>query len=278
MPVQRAVLQKVRRVHETARRRLVQGARQVDNLPLVGVAQHALTLELCHPVVELRQLGLVDPRREHPGLSRRAGESIQLPDGLAHLSRAGIADAPSVTAEELLSVHLAGRRDADGAVKLAGFQQYLLNEGDTLEHVNLTVGRVRKLFDACGFVFWKDLAVDGAGMLLMTQLGAMRQRGKRPLGSKTINYYLRAVKSFCNWFVTVAERAPMNPLAKLKRVRVTEAEAKVTRDLDPDELAWVVYAAEAATSPRFGMGGDERALLYRFAYETGIRPGQIAPC
>jgi len=159
-------------------------------------------------------------------------------------------------------------------VTLPGYRQHLLNEDDTAEHVELTVGRIRKLFDACGFVFWSDLGKDGAAVLINTRLGEMRQRDKRPIGGKTINYYIRAVKAFCRWFVDVAERTHENPLANLKRVRVTEAEAKETRELDPSELAWVLAATKVAPA-RYGMEPAERVLLYRFAYETGIRPGQI---
>ena len=82
------------------------------------------------------------------------------------------------------------------------------------------------------------------------------------------------MKAFCTWFVTVAKRAAVNPLPNLKRVRVTEAEAKETRELEPEELAWLL-AATAKAPARYNMEPAERVLLYRFAYETGIRPGQI---
>jgi hypothetical protein len=132
-----------------------------------------------------------------------------------------------------------GKTDADGKVTLPGYRQHLLNEGDTTEHVELTIGRTRKLFEACEFAYWSDLCDRGAAVLINTRLGEMRKRDTRPIGGKTINYYVRAVKAFCRWFVEVAERAADNPLANLKRVRVTDADAKETRELDPQELAWV---------------------------------------
>lgn len=69
------------------------------------------------------------------------------------LIAAGIIDAPNVTADEPLISHLEGKTDEAGKTALPGYRQHLLNEGDTAEHVELTVGRIRKLFDACGFVF-----------------------------------------------------------------------------------------------------------------------------
>ena len=46
------------------------------------------------------------------------------------------------------------------------------------------------------------------------------------------------------------------------------------RALSIDEMKWLL-STTAAGEDRQGLTGDERALLYRFAFETGIRPKQI---
>ena len=111
------------------------------------------------------------------------------PDLHEKLVNAGVIDSPDLAQGEPLFVHLEGRADAAGAVTFPGYRQHLLSEGDTTEHVELTVGRIRRVLDACGFVYRKDLADDGAALLILTRLGEMRQRDKWPIRGKTINYY-----------------------------------------------------------------------------------------
>src|SRR3954453_4113536 len=43
-----------------------------------------------------------------------------------------------------------------------------------------------------------------------------------------------------------------------------------------EEMHWLVAAAAASDETLNGLTGEERAILYRFAFETGVRPGQIA--
>jgi hypothetical protein len=65
-------------------------------------------------------------------------------------------------------------------------------------------------------------------------------------------------------------------MAGLKGVRDADVDRTETRPLLPEEVRRVVRALEVpGAEARFGMTTAERSLLYRFAYETGIRPGQI---
>ena len=109
-----------------------------------------------------------------------------------------------------MSAHLEARTDVAGAITLAGYRHHLFNEGYTAQHVHLTVSRIRGVFDACGFVYWRN---HGAALLIHTRLAEILHQNKRPIGGKTINYYIRAVKAFCSRFTTDAERAGENAAA-----------------------------------------------------------------
>ena len=70
-------------------------------------------------------------------------------------------------------------------------------------------------------------------------------------------------------------RAPNNPFAGMVGVANADADAKrERRALTADELRWLLKATASEIS-RFGMLAVEHARLYRFAFETGLRPGQI---
>ena len=60
---------------------------------------------------------------------------------------------------------------------------------------------------------------------MMAALDKMRTQPKRPIRAKTVNYYLRGVRSFCRWMVEVEKRATSNPMAGLRGVKNPEAEA-----------------------------------------------------
>ena len=180
-------------------------------------------------------------------------------------------DARAAAAAVPLSAMLNGEKDAGGIITRPGYRQALEARGVTDEHVKMATDRVEKILDGCAFAFWPDLMAPGAETRVSVFLGELRTKGT--IGGKTLNYYVRDFKSFCRWLAkeTKAGAVPMMDLAGVDNA---DSDSEVRRPLTVAEMPLLIQAA-ADGAEHAGMTGDERALLYRFVFETGIRPGQI---
>ena len=172
------------------------------------------------------------------------------------LAKAGVVDRYKEHRKRPLTEHL------------ADFKQSLLDDGDTLKQVRLTIYRINSIFEGCRFTRWTDISGNAARRYL-----AGLRDGNR-ISKKTSNYYLKAIKHFCNWIVR-ERRASESPLAHLNCIRVEKHDlCRERRALEPDEIRHLLETTKAA-GKRFGMEGYERALLYRLAAESGLRANEI---
>jgi integrase len=195
-----------------------------------------------------------------------------MPVGLRkRLTEMDLIDARMLDAGKTLAQHLDGRFDAEGKLIDPGFKQALQARGNTENHVKVTTDRVRRIIDGCGFVFWKDIAAPGASTSVEVFLGNLRT--KQEISGATLNYYMRDTRSFCRWLAKTG-KAPSMALASLESVKNAETDSEARRPLSIDEMKLLLSAAVNGEVIQ-GMTGDERALLYRVAFETGMRPGQI---
>jgi integrase len=212
---------------------------------------------------------------------RRKGESPEQRlrrwlDGLPERTRDRLAemdliDRPSASADVPLSVHLQGALDdATGEAVSPGWRQEIAARGVTGKHLAVTVSRVAAVLDACGLLLWRDLLRPGLAGEIIVNLGKRREAGE--INGRTINYHVRDVRAFCRWLAKRLGREV--PLVDLRGVDNADADAERRRSLSVAEMLRLCAAA-AAGAVLYGLSGDERALLYRFAFETGIRPGQI---
>jgi integrase len=133
------------------------------------------------------------------------------------------------------------------------------------------VARVKRIIAECGFVTWTDLHAPGAAGKIATWVGGLRER--KEISGTTANKFIGDIKDLCNW-IKEQGFADIVALASLKRIENADADSDRRRALGVEEMPWLVQAA-ASGAVRYGLAGDERAILYRFAFETGIRPGQI---
>ena len=170
-----------------------------------------------------------------------------------------------------LLFHLDGEKSDEGVIVTPGFRQSLESKGGTADHARVKTDRVRLILNGCGFVYWKDLIKPGAATRVAVWLGSLRESGK--IGGQTLNYYIRDFRSFCRWMET-DNRASRMAMESLKSVPNAEVDTDQRRAISVDEMRLLVQAA-ASGGELQGLSGDQRALLYRFAFETGIRPGQI---
>ena len=95
---------------------------------------------------------------------------------------------------------------------------------------------------------------------------------KLDIGLQTKNHYLTHVKQFLRW--CVPERLPMNPLCRMKRWNVSTDRRHDRRDLTPEEQAKLIATTEAGPV-RCELDGPTRAMLYDFAFATGLRRGEL---
>ncbi len=149
---------------------------------------------------------------------------------------------------------------------LEDFLSSLQAKGNTPEYCNLTHYRAERICNGCKFLYWADISASDV------QLYIADLRDSREISQKTSNYYLQAVKQFCNWMLKDKRAGGESPLKHLDAIKVTD---EVNRKaLTSHELMELLEATEAAPE-RFGMTGYERALLYRFAAYTGLRANEI---
>lgn len=171
----------------------------------------------------------------------------------------GLVDAHRATGSKTLKDHL------------ADFKQAILADGKTEKHATMTATRAERVFDGCGFTFWSEVEASR----VQTHLADLRKGSddKAGISIQTSNYYLQAVKGFCRWMVK-ERRATQNPLAHLRRLNADTGRTFERRALSVDELSKLMTKTQSEPE-RYGMTGDERAMLYRLAAETGLRAGEL---
>jgi integrase len=207
-------------------------------------------------------------------------------------------DARRLAAAKPLLDHLIGETPAgELLVTNPGFLHHLTSKGGTPQHARQTVNRIRTVFDRCGFVFWSDLLQPGAATRVSHELAQMRARRGQPaapppvdadgkrvkrkrgkveagISGKTFGYYVQAMKQFAGWMVE-EHRATGDPFSGLRGVSDVDADSIERRPLSVGEMRWLVKTTDALKVRRKGLEARERTLVYRFAFETGVRPGQM---
>lgn len=128
-------------------------------------------------------------------------------------------------------------------------------------HVQVTISSLRRIVRDCGFKQWSDIKLYKVEQYL----------GSMDSSKRTFNSYLMAIKQFCNWMVD-NERAVRSPVRKIKRLTLDDDAYR--RVLTTEEFARLLDATAKAPC-RYGMSGQERAVLYLLAAETGLRYGEL---
>jgi len=156
-------------------------------------------------------------------------------------------------------------------VLLERFEAHLRDEKERcILHVRLTKNRILKIFSACDFVRWSDIDVD----VVMQCLLELRNGGAG-ISKRTYNGHVQALKQFCTWAITKARVDRHSPLEALDKLDHQETDRRhIRRAATPDELRLLISTTSQGPE-LFGMDGLERALLYRFAAETGLRANEI---
>ena len=165
---------------------------------------------------------------------------------------------------------------------LDDFASYLEGKGNTIEHVERTVGRCKHVFEQIK----ANVVGDVTPGRVEACLAEFRRNGlpkkddsekkPQPLSVSSSNHYFRAIRSFFRWLVT-DRRIAENPVVGLKLSRVTDADKRRRRrNLTDDEFAFLVTTTENSQSTLYGLSGPDRAKLYLVAANTGLRASELA--
>ena len=173
------------------------------------------------------------------------------------LARWGLIDQTKLTGSKTLAEHIADWR-AD-----------LLARGNTRQHADLSAHRVESMANACGFKFFSDISAAKIQSELADRrkdkLGA-DDKLERGLSIQSTNFYLACAKSFCRWMMH-ERRAPVNPVEYLDGQNAATDRRHIRRMLSPVDMAKLLTAAQSGPE-RYGMSGQERALIYELASLT----------
>jgi hypothetical protein len=103
---------------------------------------------------------------------------------------------------------------------LGDWKSALLAKGNTPAYANLTIGRVQRIIEGCGFATLSEVSASKAQRFIAdlrsdkTNAAGDVHRG---IGAASFNYYLRDARSFFRWMVNDG-RCHENPLAHLQGV------------------------------------------------------------
>ncbi len=173
----------------------------------------------------------------------------------AELADAGIIDRYKEHRKRPLTEHL------------KDFGSCLTGRGITAKYIQQVVNQLEIVFKSCGFAYIADITASSVQRFI----GELKRTGS---SHRTCNYYLKTLKQFCSWLVA-DNRTAENPLAYLKGLNTQTDIRRKRRALNIDEINRLIEVA--AESPEHHlMSGQERAMLYTLAVNTGLRAGELA--
>ena len=222
-----------------------------------------------------RVMELVECRREGTPLPSKLRQWVETrpPRLRRRLLALGLIAANILPSDTPLLAYLDGHKDERGAVTKPGWKQAITAKGSDANRAHVACSRVRAVLEACGFVHWRDLIEPGAETAVQVWLAGRRDKGE--IRGATVNKYVADLQSFCRW-LHKNKHAPDIAMAGLELLANTDIDSEARRALTTEEMHWLLRTTAAKDSPVIqGLTGDERAFLYRVAFETGIRPGQL---
>ena len=163
--------------------------------------------------------------------------------------------------ERLLSIKqspISGHLDA--------FDRSMAN--NTPKHRKLTMTRVRRVVEGCGFLTLSEMD----GEKVVDWLNATRET--EDLGARTFNHYMQAADAFGKW-LAATKRLPSNPLAGMERLNSETDIRHKRRALSTEEVSRLVASARHSGEVVQGYDGELRARAYLLSFFTGLRRQEI---
>ena len=149
---------------------------------------------------------------------------------------------------------------------LDAFDRSMAN--NTLKHRKLTMTRVRRVVESCGF---RTLA-EMDGEKVVDWLNTTREA--EDMGARTYNHYLQAADAFGKW-LAATKRLPSNPLAGMERLNSETDVRHKRRALTHEEVSRLVESARSSGVDVQGYDGELRARAYLVSFFTVLRRQEI---
>lgn len=144
----------------------------------------------------------------------------------------------------------------------------------------LQVTRLRRLVNECGFTSYADMVRPGSDAVFSAWRESMRKKdsggklGDKSLSHQTLNHVLAAAQEFGRWMVK-EERGARIAFINVSRLNVEEDRRCERRALNPKEFQSLLDAAFARDVVDRGLNGFERAALWWFVADTGLRLSEV---
>ena len=168
------------------------------------------------------------------------------------LESIGLVSAAKAGGKNRLTDHL---DDFIGSLKLKRFTGKYLSQVENM---------IKRVCEECKF----DVVSDLDANRFTTFINSLNT------SVKTKRYYIAVLKQFANWLHETG-RLPKNNFKLIKLPKVLKSDqVHPRRALTADEVARLIRAAENG-KPFRGISGQQRALIYRLAVESGLRYNEI---
>ncbi len=192
--------------------------------------------------------------RERPDIELSRWLETASPALTTRLADVGIVDGSRITASKSL----------DALVEC--FTKHLEAKERTTKYISENKMMLQRTFKACRFAVWSDIQPGK----IEAYLKRLRNEG---LSIRRSNGYLTAIKSFCRWMEDTGQTGE-SPVRGLRQLNDKTDSRRKRRAATPEELRKILAMTTEAPES-FGMSGPERALLYRFCAETGLRKNEV---
>jgi integrase len=136
------------------------------------------------------------------------------------------------------------------------------------KHVTSTLSQIRKIVAHCAWQRAIEINSDGVYRFVAT----LRDK-KRGSSNRNVQAHLTSIKSFTKWLAKNHKLA-FDPLADVDRPTPRTDRRMERRPLEHTEWDCLIGTL-AGSGEAYGLSGEERALLYSVAVQTGLRSGEL---
>jgi len=154
--------------------------------------------------------------------------------------------------------------------------EHLRASGNTLKHVQTVERHLRAVFAAAGIERLPDLKSAAVLSAISATRSPSSVAGKEGQTSSlaTCNAHLRSVKGFSRW-LWKQRLAPDDALLDLGLFNAETDRRHIRREMETEEVHWLLSVTEQRTLPEHGAAGPTRAMCYRLAAATGFRASEL---
>ena len=189
-------------------------------------------------------------------------KAMQRREGLVNPTQERHAEAARRPIAELAAAHI----------------EYLRAAENTPKHVQTVERHLKAVFSAAGIERLCDLqsarVLSAIGAMQRTPQSTNPRQPSRSMSLSTRNSHLRSVKGFSRWLWKQRLTAE-DSLLELGLYNAAIDRRHIRREMDLEEVHWLLGVTEQRTLPEHGAPGGTRAMCYRLAAATGLRAGEL---